>query len=234
MEEKHNGKKSQVNRQHTIRILREWIDLQWALFDLNRQLCSRSRWKKSLSVYPRVVSQIWSYSASHETIFLVHADIIVSDYFFWRMKIYISATTPIPITKLNCRHEHNTMRRWWQDPEIMAEAQKMMNDPKFQEQMKKVTESQGFKTHMKAQQEALKDPKKLEEMEKKMREKLKEGNDQLEKAKAMRAKAEAEKKKSEGSEGEEDDKKEAADDDKKEASEESTEDMPDIPNLSLN
>ena len=27
----------------------------------------------------------------------------------------------------------------------MREAQKMMNDPKFQEQMKKVTESQGFK-----------------------------------------------------------------------------------------
>ena len=118
----------------------------------------------------------------------------------------------------------------------MAEAQKMMADPKFQEQMKKVTENAGFKAHMKAQAEAMKDPKKMAEMEKKMKLKLKEGNDALEQAKAARAKAEAEAKKKAG-EGEaaDDDKKEAAaEDDKKEEADASKEDMPDIPNLSLN
>ena len=124
----------------------------------------------------------------------------------------------------------------------MAEAQKMMQDPKFQEQMKKVTESQAFKTHMKAQGEAMKDPKKLATMEKAMKEKLAAGNEQLEKAKAMRAEAEAKKKAEEG--GDDDDKKEAAkeDDDKKEddkkeeapKEKDGEDDMPDIPNLSLN
>ena len=37
----------------------------------------------------------------------------------------------------------------------MREAQKMMNDPAFQAQMKKVTESQQFKQHIQAQQEML-------------------------------------------------------------------------------
>jgi len=119
----------------------------------------------------------------------------------------------------------------------MAEAQKMMNDPKFKEQMSKITESQNFQTHMTAQQEALKDPKKLEEMEKKMKQKLQEGNSQLETAKAMRAKAEAEAKKKGGDADADDDKKEGAtEDDKKEEApkEESGDDMPDMPNLSLN
>ena len=120
----------------------------------------------------------------------------------------------------------------------MAEAQKMMNDPKFQEQMKKVTESQNFKTHMKTQQDALKDPKKLEEMTKKMQEKINVGNAQLEQAKAVRAKAEAEAKKKgddDDDDKKEEDKKEAAEEeDKKEAATTTEDDMPDIPNLSLN
>ena len=78
----------------------------------------------------------------------------------------------------------------------------------------------------------------LEEMEEKMRQKLQEGNEQLERAKAIRAKVEAEKKKRAEAEAGEDNKKEegAADEgDKKEEPKESAgEDMPDIPNLSLN
>ncbi len=117
----------------------------------------------------------------------------------------------------------------------MAEAQKMMQDPKFQEQMKKVTETAGFKQHMQAQADAMKDPKKLEEMEKQMKTRLTEGNEALEKAKEMRQKATEEAKKKAGEEGADDEKKPAAEDDKKEeAAEEAAEDMPDIPNLSLN
>ena len=131
----------------------------------------------------------------------------------------------------------------------MAEAQKMMNDPKFQEQMKKVTESQNFKTHMKGQQEALKDPKKLAEMEDKMKEKRKEGNDQWEKAKRIRANVEAAQKKRAEEEAAEaaaangDDQKEAAsetDANEAAASKEDAaaaaaeDDMPDIPSISLN
>ena len=116
----------------------------------------------------------------------------------------------------------------------MAEAQKMMNDPKFQEQMKKVTESAGFKDHMKAQADAMKDPKKLKEMEEQMKKRVAEGNDQLGKYQEMQKKKMAELKEKEGkSEGDDDDKKEAAsEDDKKE--EAAGDDMPDIPNLSLN
>ena len=114
----------------------------------------------------------------------------------------------------------------------MAEAQKMMQDPKFQEQMKKVTETSGFKQHMQAQTDAMKDPKKMEEMEKQMKTRLTEGNEALEKAKEMRQKATEEAKKKAG----EDETKPAAEDDKKEEAEkeEAAEDMPDIPNLSLN
>ena len=118
----------------------------------------------------------------------------------------------------------------------MAEAQKMMQDPKFQEQMKKVTETSGFKQHMQAQTDAMKDPKKMEEMEKQMKTRLTEGNEALEKAKEMRQKATEEAKKKAGEDGAEDETKPAAEDDKKEEAEkeEAAEDMPDIPNLSLN
>jgi hypothetical protein len=68
----------------------------------------------------------------------------------------------------------------------MREAQKMMNDPTFQAHMKKITESPVFKQRMQAQQEILKDPKKVMELERKMQEKLKEGKEMLEKTKAER------------------------------------------------
>ena len=114
----------------------------------------------------------------------------------------------------------------------MREAQKMMNDPAFQAQMKKVTESQQFKQHMQAQQEMLKDPEKVKELEKKMQEKLKEGNVLLEETQ----KELAEKKGKDG----EDDKKEGAktedegEDKKPAAKTEEEDEMPDIPNLNLN
>lgn len=122
-----------------------------------------------------------------------------------------------------------------QDPEIMREAQKMMNDPAFQEQMKKVTESQGFKQHMSAQQEMLKDPKKVKELEKKMQEKLKEGNELLEQTKAERDAKEGVKTDDDKKQPTNDDKKAEEDADKKPAAKAEDEDeMPDIPNLNLN
>jgi hypothetical protein len=43
----------------------------------------------------------------------------------------------------------------------MREAQKMMQDPAFQEHMKKMTQAPAFQAHMKNSQEMLKDPKKV-------------------------------------------------------------------------
>ena len=56
----------------------------------------------------------------------------------------------------------------------MREAQKLMNDPQFQAQMKKMTESEGFKQHMKKSQDVMKDPEKLKELEEKMSKQLEE------------------------------------------------------------
>lgn len=108
----------------------------------------------------------------------------------------------------------------------------MMNDPAFQAQMKKMTESQGFKKHMETSQEMMKDPEKLKEIEAKMNDRLKEGNEMLAKYKEQEKEhLEKEKAKKEGGEGEEDgDKKVAA----KEEETEEVEDMPDIPSLNLN
>jgi hypothetical protein len=109
----------------------------------------------------------------------------------------------------------------------MREAQKMMNDPAFKEQMKQMTANPGFKEHMQKTQEVLNDPKKVKEMEEKMQESLKEGEIAL-------AKAEAERK-ARGDKIEDGDKKEAAkDDDKKEAAKDDEDEIPDMPSLNLN
>eukprot|EP00566_Odontella_aurita_P022705 CAMPEP_0113570102 /NCGR_PEP_ID=MMETSP0015_2-20120614/24779_1 /TAXON_ID=2838 /ORGANISM="Odontella" /LENGTH=136 /DNA_ID=CAMNT_0000472839 /DNA_START=401 /DNA_END=811 /DNA_ORIENTATION=- /assembly_acc=CAM_ASM_000160 len=111
----------------------------------------------------------------------------------------------------------NAARRGAQDPEMMREAQKMMQSPEFQAYMKQMTQSQAFQQSMKKTQEVMKDPKKMKEMESKVNQALEEGTKQLEKVKL-------EDKDKEGEEG--DDKKEAAKeegDDKKEV-----EDVPDI------
>ncbi|KAG7370131.1 hypothetical protein IV203_027877 [Nitzschia inconspicua] len=120
------------------------------------------------------------------------------------------------------------------DPEIMREAQKMMNDPAFQAQMKKVTESPAFKQHMQAQQEILKDPKKVKELEKKMQEKLKEGNELLEKTKAERDAKERVKKDDENENDVKSNQTEDEEEKKPAAKTEDEDEMPDIPNLNLN
>ena len=97
----------------------------------------------------------------------------------------------------------------------------MMEDPAFQAQMKKMTETQAFKDHMTASNEMLKDPEKVKEMESKMQAKVKEGQDMLEKARKAREEANAKKGDGENEEDGEDDKKEA-------------DEMPDIPSLNLN
>ena len=70
----------------------------------------------------------------------------------------------------------------------MREAQKMMNDPAFQAQMKKMTENPAFQAHMKQQQEMLQDPEKVKELEEKMQARLKEGEELLAKANLLAAK----------------------------------------------
>lgn len=108
----------------------------------------------------------------------------------------------------------------------------MMNDPAFQAQMKKLTESEGFKQHMQASQDMMKDPEKMKEIESKMQGRLKEGNEMLAKYKEQEKEyLEKEKTKKEAGEGDEED-----GDKKVAAKEETTEadDMPDIPSLNLN
>jgi hypothetical protein len=105
----------------------------------------------------------------------------------------------------------------------MREAQKMMADPAFQAQMKKMTGQPGFKEHMAKSQEVLNDPEKVKELEAQMQDKLKEGNELLEKHKQKDIEEETE-----GGKGKEDDKKEAA------KEEEDTEEVPDMTSLNLN
>lgn len=64
----------------------------------------------------------------------------------------------------------------------MAEAQKMMNDPEFQKQMKKLTNSKDFKQSLKKTQEVMKDPNTAAEMEARMEAMVKKGNDDMKKS----------------------------------------------------
>ena len=116
---------------------------------------------------------------------------------------------------------------------MMREAQKLMQDPAFQAQMKQMMAGAGFQQAMKKTKEEMKDPKKMAEMERKAQEAIAEGNKQLEEVEKLR-KAKAEK-------GDDDDDKKPAADEKKETKEEETtedkkeeEEVPDIPSLSLN
>jgi hypothetical protein len=104
----------------------------------------------------------------------------------------------------------------------MREAQKMMQDPAFKEQMKQMTANPGFKEHMQKTQEVLSDPEKVKEMEAKMQESLKEGEIALAQAEAARK--------------ENGDKKDAVKDgdDKKEAAKDDEDEIPDMPSLNLN
>ena len=62
---------------------------------------------------------------------------------------------------------------------MMREAQKLMQSPEFQAQMKKMAESPAFQQSIKRTQDIMKDPKKLEEVQTKMDVALKKGNEEL-------------------------------------------------------
>ena len=111
----------------------------------------------------------------------------------------------------------------------MREAQKMMQDPAFQAQMKKMTKNPAFQAHMKQSQDMLKDPEKVKELEEKMQERLKEGTELLEKAKKATSTKEGDDKQETEETGGDDEKK-----DLKRQEKDDGDEMPDIPTLSLN
>lgn len=112
----------------------------------------------------------------------------------------------------------------------MREAQKMMQDPAFQAHMKKVMANSGFQQSMKKAQTAMKDPKKLKEMEAKAEAAIADGNKQLEEVEKLRQKKTDDEGKDEAEK--EEDKTEEKPDAKKPADKE--DEVPDIPSLSLN
>jgi hypothetical protein len=67
---------------------------------------------------------------------------------------------------------------------MMAEAQKMMNDPNFQKEMKKLTDNKDFKNSIKKTQEAMNDPSTAAEMEARMEMMIKKGNADMKKSAA--------------------------------------------------
>ena len=68
-----------------------------------------------------------------------------------------------------------------QNPELMAEAQKMMDNPEFQKQMKKLQQSKDFKESIKKTTEKLKDPNQAAAAEAKLEHMVKVGNHELKK-----------------------------------------------------
>ena len=66
-----------------------------------------------------------------------------------------------------------------QNPELMAEAKKMMESPEYQKQMKEWANSADFKDAAKKAGDVMKDPAKAAEMEAKMEHMMKVGADQL-------------------------------------------------------
>mmetsp|Transcript_9828 Transcript_9828/g.16318 ORF Transcript_9828/g.16318 Transcript_9828/m.16318 type:complete len:114 (+) Transcript_9828:69-410(+) len=76
-----------------------------------------------------------------------------------------------------------------QDPEMMKEAQAMMQSPAFQAQMKKMSQNPNFKQAMQGTKKMMEDPEKMKEMEGKMKSQLAEGQKQLEAAEKAKAEA---------------------------------------------
>jgi hypothetical protein len=70
------------------------------------------------------------------------------------------------------------------DPEIMAEAKKMMESPEFQKQMKQLSGSKEFKDSIKNAESVMADPSRAAEMEARMEHMIKRGNDELKKGAA--------------------------------------------------
>ncbi|KAL7551144.1 hypothetical protein ACHAWF_014344 [Thalassiosira exigua] len=78
---------------------------------------------------------------------------------------------------------------------MMREAQKMMNDPAFQERMKQYTENSEFKESMEKTQDMMKDKEKMKEMEESMKKRVEEGEKELEEFKKKSAALDEEEKK---------------------------------------
>jgi hypothetical protein len=71
-----------------------------------------------------------------------------------------------------------------QDPEMMAEAQKMMQDPEWQKEMKKMAGSKDFKNSVKKTKDMLADPDTAAHAEARMEHMLKVGDNELKKGAA--------------------------------------------------
>jgi hypothetical protein len=71
-----------------------------------------------------------------------------------------------------------------QDPELMAEAKKMAENPQWQKKMKELSNSKEFKESIKKSKELLKDPDTAAHAEAKLEHMVKVGNDQLKKGAA--------------------------------------------------
>ena len=70
----------------------------------------------------------------------------------------------------------------FQDPEMMAEAKKMMDNPQFQKKMKEMGNTKDFKDATKKSLDMMNDPAKAAEMEAKYEHMMKVGNEQLKNA----------------------------------------------------
>ena len=82
-----------------------------------------------------------------------------------------------------------------QDPEMMREAQKMMQDPAFQARMKQITENDQFKNSMENTKEMMKDKDKVKELEDSMKKRVEEGSKELDEFKKKSKELEEEEKK---------------------------------------
>eukprot|EP00980_Cylindrotheca_fusiformis_P007111 scaffold1489_cov194-Cylindrotheca_fusiformis.AAC.21 len=74
---------------------------------------------------------------------------------------------------------YSLIRAFFKDPELMAEAKKMMDSPEYQKQMKQFANSNDFKEAAKKASELMKDPAQAAAMEAKLEHMMKVGSDQL-------------------------------------------------------
>jgi len=118
----------------------------------------------------------------------------------------------------------------------MREAQKMMQDPNFQAQMKKMLSQGGMQQALQQTKQDLSDPKKAKELEEKARKAVEEGEKELAKLEEQKKKGLRVEKGGEDKEEDADKTLEVDNDSKPPAAlkTEEEDDMPDIPVLSLN
>eukprot|EP00549_Striatella_unipunctata_P003665 CAMPEP_0118697196 /NCGR_PEP_ID=MMETSP0800-20121206/14340_1 /TAXON_ID=210618 ORGANISM="Striatella unipunctata, Strain CCMP2910" /NCGR_SAMPLE_ID=MMETSP0800 /ASSEMBLY_ACC=CAM_ASM_000638 /LENGTH=113 /DNA_ID=CAMNT_0006596537 /DNA_START=41 /DNA_END=382 /DNA_ORIENTATION=- len=76
-----------------------------------------------------------------------------------------------------------------QDPEMMREAQEMMNSPAFQAQMRQMTENPAFQKAIDKTKEMMSDPEKAKKMEEAMKTRITAGNNEIEQLRKERKEA---------------------------------------------